>query len=266
MRMPLLVPCDGPPDLAPTLASALASGADALVVDLGPSDPDGGRDARRAAARGALSSLAGMARAGGAPLPLAIVRLGPFASGDIDADLAAVMPCGPDALLLRGAVGAWDIQRLAAKLAVHEAEAGLMAGATGILAAAADTPAGVLALAGVPGASPRLRALVWDGDRLAAALGTGATAQPCRQARGLLRLAAAAAGVPAFDTAPNSGAALAARCRAAARDGFAGLLASRPADVAAIARLMGRPTGGGRGAAGPVRDRALTNADPAFSS
>ena len=185
MRMPLLLSCDGLPDVG----LALASGADALVLDLGPPGDGTARDARRAAARDALLRLAAVA-----PRLRGVVRLGPLAAGDVDADLDAVMPGTPGAVLLRGAVGASDIQRLAAKLAVREAEAGLAAGTTGILAAAADTARGVLALPAVPGASPRLRALVWDGEALAAALGVDAAAEPCRQGRGLLRLAAAACG------------------------------------------------------------------------
>ena len=173
--------------------------------------------------------------ASGADAPR-IAALGPLRDGRVERDLDAVLPARPDAVLLRGAVGGRDVQHLGAKLAVREAELGLPAGRIGILAAGADTPAGVLALAGLAGASPRLRALVWEGGRLSRALGlSDPAAAPLLQARDLLVIAAAAAGVPAL-VLPEPGRALAETCAAAARDGFAGMVARDPDEVAVIAR------------------------------
>ncbi len=220
MRIPLLVPCDR---LA--LASALASGADALIFDLGEPGPAADRAAARRAARDGLRA-AGAARA-------SLLRVVALDLVPADDDLDAVMPARPDAVLLRGAVGARDIQHLAAKLAVREAEHGLPQGRTGILAAPADAPDGVLALPGLAGASPRLRGLVWDAGRLAAALGVAdAAAGPCRDARSLVVLAAAAAGVPALDGSPGAAEA----CADAARDGFSGVVAREAGEVPVIAR------------------------------
>ena len=170
---------------------------------------------------------------GGAPR---VVAVGPLRDGRVDRDLDAVLAGRPDGVLLRGAVGARDFQHLGAKLAVREAELGLPAGRIGILAAAADTPAGVLALSGLAGASPRLRALVWEAGPLARALGLGdPAAGPLLRARDLLVLAAAAAGVPAL-AMPEPGRTLADSCADAARDGFAGMVARGPGEVAVIAR------------------------------
>lgn len=172
-----------------------------------------------------------------------VAGVGPLRDGGGDRDLDAALPARPDALLLRGAVGGRDLQHLGAKLAVREAELGLPAGRIGILAAGADTPAGVLALAGLAGASPRLRALVWDAGRLARALGlSDPAAAPLLRARDLLLIAAAAAGVPAL-VLPEPGRALDALCAAAARDGFAGIVARHPGEVAGAARWF--PAGAG---------------------
>ena len=201
MRIPLLLPPDGAPPPAPGATAGPASGVDAPRV-----------------------------------LAPRVLALGPLSDGLVDRDLDAVLPARPDAVLLRGAVGARDLQHLGAKLAVREAELRLPAGHIGILAAAADTPAGVLALAGLAGASPRLRALVWDGVPLARALGLAdPAAGPLLRARDLLVLAAAAAGVPAL-VLPQTGRALVDTCAAAARDGFAGVVARGPGEVAVIAR------------------------------
>ena len=193
MRSPLLVPCDDPA----ALAAALASGAGALVFDLGDPAAPGDRVARRSAVAGLLAH-----RAATPHVTLRLVRIAPLASGLADGDLDTVMAGAPDAILLPGAVGAIDIQHLAAKLAVREAEHGLAAGGTGIVATAADTARGVLALSTVPGASPRLRALAWDAAALAADLGTRVDAEPCRFAHALLLTAATAAGIPTIRIHP----------------------------------------------------------------
>lgn len=225
MFSPLLVPCDDPE----IVRAASLSGADVLVLDLGAPDAPGDRAARRRAAVDALLRRRGGgdgARSGATPERLrasTIVRVAPLASGLLDADLDAVMAGAPGAVLLPGAVGARDLQHLGAKLAVREAERGLAAGRTGIVAMAADTAAGVLALGTLPGASPRLMALGWDPAALAAALGVGPGGSALWTARDLLLTAAAAAGVPAIDCGP-AGDGGAEASDAARRDGFAGKL------------------------------------------
>ncbi len=223
MFSPLLVFCGDPE----AVAAAMMSGADALVLDLGAADVPGDRAARRGAALELLLRIrAGgdAAHAGPAGRRTTIVRVAPLSSGLLHADLDVAMAGAPDAVLLPGTVGARDLQHLAAKLAVGEAEHGLAAGRTRILAIAADTPAGVLALASLPGATPRLMALGWDAAALAAALGVGPDAAPLRTARDLLLIAAAAAGVPALDCG-HAGDEPADAPDAARRDGFAGRLA-----------------------------------------
>ena len=240
MTNPLLVACaDGD-----ALAMALRSDADALVLDLGDPDAPGDRAARHRIAVDVLQDRHNLIEGSRTDVEWdagprrdrrsVMVRIASLASGLADADLDAVMAGRPDAVLLPGAVGAQDVQHLAAKLAVREAEHGLPDGVTRILAMAADSAAGVLALASLPGSSPRLLALGWDPAALAAGLGVDADASPVRAARDLLLIAAAAAGLPALDGGMARDD-LAAACAAARHDGFSGRFARRPDEIAVIA-------------------------------
>lgn len=224
MLNPLLVPCRD----RDACEAALASGAVALMLDLGEN-----ATGARAAARHAAADF--LARRRGAT---AIVRLAPLASGLVDADLDVVMPGAPEAVLLPGAVGGRDLQHLGAKLAVREAEHGLPPGRTRIAAAPADTAPGVLALPTLAGASLRLMALAWEAAALARALGVETDASPVQAARDLLILAAAAAGVPALDCSVGEDD-VAEACSAARRAGFAGRLARRPEELAIMAEVLG---------------------------
>ena len=104
MRSLLFVPADD----AKKLDKAMASGADALIVDLEDSIPTQGKaDAR-------LSAAAFIADAGKAEhRPRLLVRVNGFASGLCDGDLDAVVPAGPDAIMLQYvnpmAINAWAI-------------------------------------------------------------------------------------------------------------------------------------------------------------
>lgn len=223
MRSLLLVPADAEKELA----RALDSGADALVLDLEDQVAPGAKARARAAAREFLQG-----RRGG---PRLFVRVNGAATGLIDDDLAAIVPAAPDGVVLPKAAGGTDIVRLAAKLAVEEAEAGLTDGATKIVAVATETAAALFAMGTYAGSSRRLAALTWGSEDLAADLGAetnrlrdGSYAEPYRLARTLTLAAAAAAEVPAFDAIYRryrdlDG--LWAEAEAARRDGFGGKLA-----------------------------------------
>jgi citrate lyase subunit beta/citryl-CoA lyase len=235
MRSLLFVPGDS----ARKLDKAMGAGADALLVDLEDSVAAGGKEAARRIAAGFLSEAA---RAESRPRLL--VRINPLASGLADADLAAVMAAGPDGILLPKAEGGHDIAHLGAKLAVHEAEYGLGDGVTPIIALAAESARGVLALPTLAGSSPRLRGITWGGEDLSAEIGaeanrdqSGRFYEPYRLVRALTLIAAAAAEVDAIDTVytnfrdPEG---LAADCHEARRDGFVAKLAIHPAQVPVI--------------------------------
>ena len=145
MKSLLLVPGESPS----RWQAALDSGADALIVDLAD------RAALLPEARRSVRTFLDRSRAC-APRPRLVVKVSSLLSIFIEADLDLVMAAAPEAILLPEVVGGADIQHLAAKLAVREAECGLADGATRIIALVADTARGVLALGTVPGSSRRL--------------------------------------------------------------------------------------------------------------
>ena len=205
------------PDAAPDC------GADALLLDICGAD----RARARERARAFLLSAPR-----GAACPKLFARVAPVDGGIIDADLAALIPAAPDGVFLDGAQGGACLQRLSAKLAVCEAEAGLADGATKIVAFAAQTPGAVFGLGTYAGASRRLVGLALSPDDSTPA---------AEMARGLLLLGAAAAGVAAIDAPfPDlaDAAGLAAASRAARRAGFAGKLALDAAQIGVIAQIF----------------------------
>ena len=235
MRSLLFVPAND----AKKLDKAMGSGADALIVDLEDSIPAQGKaDAR-------LSAAAFIADAGkAAHRPRLLVRVNGFASGICDADLDAVVPARPDAIMLPKAQGGADVVRADAKLSAREAIAGLPDGCVKIVAIATET-ATALFLAGTYGeASGRLDGLTWGAEDLSAELGAeanrdgeGRFLDPYRLARALCLAAAAAARVPAIDTVTvdfRNAAALRRESEEARRDGFTGKMAIHPAQVPII--------------------------------
>ncbi len=130
MRSLLFVPAND----AKKLDKAMACGADALIVDLEDSIPAQGKaNARTSAA--AFVSEAGKA----AHRPRLLVRINGFATGLADADLDAVVPARPDAIMLPKAEGGADVVRTDAKLLAREAIAGLPDGSIRIVAIATET-------------------------------------------------------------------------------------------------------------------------------
>ncbi|HYF56913.1 MAG TPA: CoA ester lyase [Salinarimonas sp.] len=235
MRSLLFVPGDS----ARKLEKALASGADALIVDLEDSvAPSAKAEARSVTAGFLREALAQAAR------PRLLVRVNALDTGLTDADLDAVMTAGPDGIVLPKTVGGPDVAHLGAKLAVREAEYGLPDGETRILAIATETARGVFALGTLAGASHRLSGVTWGGEDLSADLGaetnrdeTGRYTEPYRLARSLALLAAAAAEADAIDSVYTNFRdmeGLAAECRASRRDGFVAKMAIHPAQVPVI--------------------------------
>jgi citrate lyase subunit beta / citryl-CoA lyase len=238
MRSLIIAPADD----EPKLKAALASGADAVIVDLqlGPR--------ARPAARPAAALFLKAARASGAARKL-IVKVGALDSGDADLDLDAIMPSAPDAILLPGAFGGASVQQLSAKLAVREAEFALADGATRIIAVA-DTARSLFGMASFRGSSARLIGLAWDAESLRADVGAerhrdeaGALASPYRLARDLTLFAATAAGVMAIDAAfvdLRDAEGLRGEAIAARRDGFSAKIAIDPAQPRIINDIFSR--------------------------
>lgn len=231
MRSLLFVPGDSERKLEKGFASA----ADAVIVDLEDSVP---ADNKVLARETAASFLAGRRGAAGARV---YVRVNDFASGMMEDDLTALLPARPDGIMLPKACGAADIERLSARLRVHEALSDLPDGAIQIIPIITETAAGLFAASSFRPGLARLAGLTWGAEDLSAAIGaretrdeSGRYTDVFRLARALTILAAASAEVAAIDTVfvdfrDEEG--LRAECLAAERDGFSGKLAIHPAQV-----------------------------------
>ena len=232
MRSLLFVPGDSPKKQQ----KGLDCGADALILDLEDSVALDAKPQARAITLEFLRSLRAQARR-----PVLIVRINALSTGLTEADLDAVMPGAPDAIMLPKAEGGVDAGHLAAKIAVREAEENLPDGGTRIIPIATETGRGIFGLSSYAGATHRLAGLTWGAEDLSADLGAetnrltdGSYTDPYRLARSLTLFAAAAAQVDAIDTVftnfrDDEG--FRAECVAARRDGFTGKMAIHPAQV-----------------------------------
>lgn len=233
MRSLLFVPADSDRKLA----KAPQCGADAIVLDLEDAVAADRKEAARAGAAGFLAQ-----RSDGGP---AIhVRVNALSSGLLDADLDALIPARPDAIILPKAESGSDVSRVSAMIAAREASAGLSDGATRIVPIATETPGAIFNFGTYKNSSARLAGLAWSSEDLATALGTetyhtndGGLTDPFRLARSLCLFGAAHAGVPAIDRVfpnfrDNDG--FRREAEAAARDGFTAKLAIHPGQVAII--------------------------------
>lgn len=210
-----------PGDRSDRFARAAASGADALILDLEDSvTPD-----RKAAARDAVAHYLAQPRT----LPL-LVRINP---ATIDEDLKAILPHRPDAIMLPKAEGAQSVLELAAKL-----------GGIRILPIATETPRAVFQLGSYSEVAQHLIGLTWGAEDLPAAIGAAASREeaghftaPYEMLRALTLFAAHAADTAAIETVyPNfrDEAGLFAYAARARRDGFTGMMAIHPDQVATI--------------------------------
>jgi citrate lyase subunit beta/citryl-CoA lyase len=231
MRSLLFVPADS----ERKLARGLDSGADALILDLEDSVAASNRPTARQLAREFLE-------AHGPDRIRRYVRINPLTSGLALDDLAATVAGRPDGILLPKCVPE-DVRTLDNYLSAFEAAAGAPVGATRVIAIATETPRAVFALGGYVKVSPRLEAITWGAEDLAACIGgsnrtiEGEYDGPYKLARSLCLLAAAAADVVAIDTIYTDfrdEAGLRAECAAARRSGFGAKMAIHPAQLAAI--------------------------------
>lgn len=235
MRSFLFVPGDSPKKLA----KSMACGADALIVDLEDSIAPAGKAAARDTALAFLrEAVVQKSR------PRLLVRINSLDTGLADADLDAVIPGKPDAILLPKAEGGNHVTHCDAKIAAREAINGLLDGATKIVALATETAAALFLAGTFRNSSARLEGLTWGAEDLSAELGAQANRDangdfldPYRLARSLCLAGAAAAQVQPIDTVYidfRNDAGLRRECEEADRDGFTGKLAIHPGQVAII--------------------------------
>ncbi|MDC7745161.1 HpcH/HpaI aldolase/citrate lyase family protein [Rhizobium binxianense] len=222
LRSLLFVPGDRPE----RFEKALASGADAVILDL----EDSVAPANKPRARQAVHDFV-LRHAGETNL---LVRINPLASPEFEDDVAALSRLHPSAIMLPKAEGAASVLNLA----------GSLASAIPILPIATETPSAIFEIGSYRDVAASLCGLTWGAEDLSAAMGAatarrtdGRYTPPYELARSLTLFAAHAAAVPAIDTVyPDfhdlSG--LRAYVGRARRDGFSGMMAIHPSQVEVI--------------------------------
>ncbi len=222
LRSLLFVPGDRPE----RFAKAAATGADAIILDLEDSVAPVAKDSARAAVADYLA---------GPRHDRCFVRLNPLDSGMTEDDLAVVLPGRPDAIVLPKAEGAASILRLLDMMGE---------GRVPVLPIATETPTAIFQLGTYAQCRDALVGLTWGAEDLPAAIGASSSREdggrytpPYELARSLVLFGAHHADVPAIETVyPDfrDEAGLAAYMARGRRDGFTGMMAIHPAQVAAI--------------------------------
>jgi citrate lyase subunit beta/citryl-CoA lyase len=234
MRSLLFVPGNS----AKMIAKAAASPTDVIILDLEDAVyPDAKPEARKMVAEALAAATAG---------PQRYVRVNSLDTAWCREDVEAVIPAGPDGIMLPKSFGPEDISRLSALIERHEPAA--RKGQTRMIVVCTETPASTLSLAGKSWHHPRLAGLLWGGEDLSAAIGATANRDehgrytgPFALARNLCLLAARAAGVAPIDsvfTDFRDGEGLTREADAARRDGFSAKVAIHPSQVEIINRCF----------------------------
>ena len=229
--MKLRSPLFAPGDSARKAEKALASTADAVILDLEDSVAAAAKDQARAMTASLLPSIT---------RPGVIVRVNPRDTPWYLADLAAVVPGRPHAIMLPKCSGADDLLALDHHLEALETASGQPVGSIGVLPIVTETAASVLGLPGMARAARRVLAFGFGAEDLSADLGISPRhadltyPAPIAHARAAMLIAAATAGVPALDTPwpdPRDPEGLSREAMTAASDGFSGKFCIHPAQI-----------------------------------
>jgi citrate lyase subunit beta/citryl-CoA lyase len=174
------------------------------------------------------------------------VRINALDTGLTVEDLVAVVKPGLDAIMIPKAEGAADIARIGHYLDALEIKAGMPLGGVKLAIVATETGRAMFALGSYSPAHPRLAALTWGAEDLAATLGATANREadgewtfPYEIARAQCLFGASAAEVTPIDTIHadfRNLEGLERDCRRSRRDGFLGRMAIHPDQIAVINR------------------------------
>lgn len=224
-----------PGDSPRKMEKAVSAGADLVLMDL----EDAVAQSAKPQARAEIAARLAAPRGTG---PQLWVRINPLQTEHALADLVAIMPGGPDGIMLPKATRA-EADRLHHYLTAFEAAHGHAVGKTRVIVVATETAPALFGLGDYAG-TPRLAALTWGAEDSAAALGamsnrdaSGAYEFPYQLFRTLCLAGAAAAGVAAIETIHGDfrdPAGLQRTAEAARRAGFRGMMAIHPDQVAII--------------------------------
>lgn len=224
-----------PGDSEKKMGKAIASEADIALLDLEDSVvPDS-----KATARGMVADVL----AGAPDRSRVWVRVNPLSGEWTGADLDAIVPAAPGGVFLPKAEGGHDVERLDAMLASREQAAGLEVGSIKVAALVTETAAAMFTT-GTYDAAPRLCAMSWGAEDLSSELGAseqrgadGEYTHVYELARSLCLLGAVKAGVAPIETVQPEFRdldALEIRARRVRAQGFRGMLAIHPAQIAPI--------------------------------
>jgi citrate lyase subunit beta / citryl-CoA lyase len=224
---------------------ALASEADALILDLEDSVAAEERAAARTRVRELLHTRTQRDR------QQLWVRVNALSSGLLLEDLAAIISGAPDGVMLPKADSAMQLVEVCHYLSALEAREGRRQCATRVIVIATETPQALLTLRDYPRvlaehapARERLAGLTWGSEDLSAAMGImnkmdrhGSLTFTFQMARSLSAVVASALGVQAIDGIyadfrDTEG--LRRDAESARRDGFTGKLAIHPAQLDTI--------------------------------
>ena len=236
MRSWLFVPGDS----QPKLDKVADFGADVVIVDLEDAVAPPAKPQARIMAREWLQQ--GARTPGG---PARWVRINPLDTPLWREDVAAIMPGRPQGIVVPKAAGPEQLQALVGELVAQEQRHGIEQGSTRILPLVSETPAAALGISAYATiAVPRLAGLTWGAEDLSAAIGAarkrdadGRWTDTFRFVRSQVLLAAHARNIMAVDTLHAEFRDLAGLERAASEsyaDGFTGMLAIHPSQVAVI--------------------------------
>lgn len=231
LRSLLFVPADS----EKKLAKAKSSPADALILDLEDSVAPQNRSAARALVREFLTDEHAQA---------IWVRVNPIGSPDYRADIEAVVPAAPAGFVVPKPDMPEVLNVLDRDVGVLEEDEGLEQGAIKVIPVATETPLAVTTLMDYRYPPPRLAAMSWGAEDLAAALGAATNRDENgeflfvhKMVRAMVLLAAKAACVDAIETLHadfRDMKGLERVARAAQREGFTGMLAIHPDQVVPI--------------------------------
>jgi citrate lyase subunit beta/citryl-CoA lyase len=231
LRSPLFAPGDS----TRKSSKALASAADAVILDLEDSVAAPAKPAAREAVATLLRQTGDDARRNDV-----IVRVNPPGTQWYLADLASVVPAAPAAVMLPKCSGPADLRALDHHLEALETIAGLAVGSVGVIAIVTETAASLFTLGAYAGVAARLSALCFGAEDLSADLGVaprrpdGSLNAAAAWARAAVLAAAGAIGVPALDTPwpdPRDPEGMRREAEAAAADGFAGKVLIHPGQI-----------------------------------
>ena len=225
-----------PGDSEKKMAKAVAGDADVVIFDL---EDAVANECKPLARRMVHDFLA----ANSAKRSRIWVRVNPLDGPHMLDDLVAIMPAQPGGIMLPKVYGRADVEMLDHYLTAFEAAHGIARGSTPVVVLVTETAEAMFHTSDYKGA-PRVVGLSWGAEDLADSIGASSNRNPdgsysftYELARTMTLLGAATAGVAAIETIQGDFRdldGLKARAEKVRRDGFRGMLAIHPAQVAVI--------------------------------